>query len=142
MRFDLTKPCDNCPFLKEGGIRVHPERAREIAESQINGEGGGASFACHKTTIGDGNGDLVQGPRSQYCAGALAFAIKVESFNQLLQIASRLGWWDPSAIQPQAIETVFGSVLEMVAGQIERPVPKGRSTNLTRAGKIRKRRTF
>lgn len=45
--FDLKRPCDNCPFRKEGGIRLHPGRAREIARGQIDNPG--MTFPCHKT---------------------------------------------------------------------------------------------
>lgn len=37
MRFDMKKPCDNCPFLRDGGIRLHEERVLEI-------DGGGPSM--------------------------------------------------------------------------------------------------
>lgn len=133
MRFDLTRPCSNCPFLREGGIRVHPERAREIAQGQLNGREE-RTFPCHKTTIdvtitnedGDEEYDKGWGPHTQYCGGAMTFAILLGSYNQTLQIAERLGWWDPSQMEPTAGAGVFRSVLEMMAGQTERPRPRSK----------------
>jgi hypothetical protein len=140
MRTDLTGPCHNCPFKREGGIRVHPARAREIAQSQIEGQG--ATFACHKTTmsdLGSEDGDLVAGPNSQYCGGALAFAAKLDTYNQMLRIAIRLALWDPQQIGAQARAEVFGSVLEMVAAQTPRTMPKSRKPM---KHTIAKRRSF
>lgn len=143
MRFDLTRPCANCPFLREGGIRVHPERAREIAQGQLCGQEE-RTFPCHKTTIDvvdneTGESDLGWGPQTQYCAGALAFATKLDSFNQTMQIAERLSWWDPSQMEPTAGAGVFGSVLEMMHAQTERALPRGKKP-LRKT--IAKRRSF
>lgn len=126
MRFDLTAPCDNCPFLREGGIRVHPERARELAESQTEHQG--STFACHKTTVPDlnGEGDLVETPNSQYCGGALAMSAKLGLYNQSLRIAHRLGLWTPSQMTAEGKARVFGSVLEMITAQTPRPLPRSK----------------
>lgn len=146
MHFDLTGPCHNCPFLKEGGIRVHPARARDFAEGQLAGREGG-KFPCHKTTIetealneeGEPEEVLGWGPQTQYCGGALAFAVQQDSYNQVMQIAVRFGWWDPQQIGPKARALVFDSVLAMVAAQTERTVPRDKRP-LRKT--IPKRRTF
>lgn len=99
MNFDLKKPCSNCPFLKEGGIRLHPGRADDIAGMMLDWDGG--TFACHKTAI-DCEEDEEEGGRkdtryTQHCAGALIYAIKNDNFTQMMRIAGRLGW-DPDAM--------------------------------------------
>lgn len=50
MRFDLTRPCGNCPFRSDEPFYLRPERVREI----LGGGKGKAwwpspSFVCHKT---------------------------------------------------------------------------------------------
>jgi hypothetical protein len=113
--FRLTKPCHNCPFRREGGIRLHPERAREIAHSQIRAVGG--MFSCHKTVHHDDDGEHAPHEKEQYCAGAVAFTINVGSENQLLQVSRRMRMWHPRDIEER--DEVFRSVDEMVAAQRE-----------------------
>jgi hypothetical protein len=36
-KYDLVRPCDNCPFLKTGGIRVRRGRAMDIAIAVLRG---------------------------------------------------------------------------------------------------------
>lgn len=94
--FKLTRPCDNCPFRKVGGIRLHPERAIEIANNAIRAQG--ATFMCHKTVTHDDDGEHAPTDTEQYCAGALAFALNVGSLNQFMRIAMRIRNWNPKAI--------------------------------------------
>jgi hypothetical protein len=116
--FDMKRPCDNCPFRKEGGIRLHPARARQIAKSQIDGQG--ATFPCHKTVNydavdkDDDSGNHAWQRGNQYCAGALNFALNVGSLNQMMRIAARTGW-NPERMQDRS--RCFRSVKEMVSAQ-------------------------
>lgn len=112
MRFDLKKPCSNCPFRIRGGIRLRPDRAEEIAYAAIANPGG--TFPCHKTTIMVDD-DLEEGPDTQYCAGALIFAHKLDSLNQMMRVAERLNLWDGRTMQDQ--DAVFDSLDEMFEAQ-------------------------
>lgn len=105
MRFNLKRPCDDCPFLKEGGIRLRKERARDIAEMMLSRDGG--SFACHKTTEAGGS----EGPE-QHCSGALIFAEKHETATQVMRIAERLQMYDHRKLQGH--DDVFDTLEEMV----------------------------
>ncbi len=113
MHYALTKPCNNCPFLKKGGIPLHPTRVREIAGNK-RGE-----FACHKTTVdvedGEGNSDREATENSQHCAGALIFHEKTGS-TQMMRIAERLGMYDAEAVLKDkvAMASVFDSLSEML----------------------------
>lgn len=142
MRFDLTGPCADCPFLREGGIRVHPTRARDFAQGQLNGHPAG-SFPCHRTTIEtvDAEGEETPGwgPQTQYCGGAMAFAAKQESYNQVLQIAMRVGWWHPGQITPETRERVFDSVFAMMGAPTQRTLPRSKRPPMRSTPK---RRTF
>jgi len=118
MHFDLTKPCDNCPFLKVGGIRLTERRVTEIAGAMLDSQG--STFACHKTTVygstPEGDEDLRAGPQSRHCAGALIFAEKQENATQAMRIAERLGWYNHRAFMADAavVASVFDSLDEML----------------------------
>lgn len=123
MNFNITSPCGNCPFRREGGIRLHPQRAREIAKAAILATG--KAFPCHKTVdydTADENGDTVPSGDESYCAGAIAFALNTRMENQLLRIARRLGMWKPRDIKNRA--EVFRSVSEMISAQLDRKVSR------------------
>ena len=111
MRFDLKKPCKNCPFLKPSVQPMNKgwlskERAQGIIDNLLHQ---GGTFPCHKTTNidDDFNYDVefeseeaareaeteawhrnVSG--SQYCAGALILMLKCGNPSQMTQIAQRL----------------------------------------------------
>lgn len=93
MRFDLKKPCKDCPFivgsstnrtLAEGRIT---EIVKDITEEN-------ATFSCHKTI----NYDERDMSTEQHCAGALIYAKKSGKPNTMLQIAERFGIYDPREI--------------------------------------------
>lgn len=75
MHTDLVKPCEGCPFRRDGtGVKLHPLRVREIAK--IVGKGG--SFICHKTAKHDDEtGEREPHAREQHCAGALMYTLNV-----------------------------------------------------------------
>jgi hypothetical protein len=117
MRFDLRKPCPQCPFRPSAGGYLHPERAREIALAVTEGN---VTFTCHKTISGEiddeDEGIYRPGFGDQMCAGAMAFIEKCGAPNQMLQIAERLGLRDPDRLLPAALDDIYGSVDEMAAG--------------------------
>lgn len=119
-RFKLTKPCDNCPFLKRGGIRVHPDRAREIASYFTDAQGG--SFSCHKTVdYSDDEDDALDGARTagareQICAGGMIFADKQGKANQIVRIMERLGAIDWATLR-QSRARVFDTLTQMLKAQ-------------------------
>jgi len=101
MKWDMQKPCDNCPFLKKGGIRLTEGRVRELAQNILNDQGG--TFPCHKTTVdsGDDECDLVATENSSHCAGALIFALRNGNMTQMMRIAQRLGMFKPDDLMAQ-----------------------------------------
>ena len=114
MRFDLLKPCSNCPFLKKDGIRLMLSRVREIAGAMLSTQG--ATFTCHKTTIEAGDGEIVDGRDARHCAGALIFAESQSTATQMMRIAERLGLYDARKLMAQkaVVASVFGSLKEML----------------------------
>lgn len=107
MNYDMKKPCDNCPFRRKGGIRLHPDRVKEI--STHDGE-----FPCHKTTVDDGDGDLVEHEGSLHCAGFLIFRELTRTPGQMMRICERIGIYDPRKLlrNNPAVSEVFGSLRE------------------------------
>ncbi len=113
MKFDQTAPCGNCPFRREGHIPLRAARVQEIAESQLSSQG--AVFTCHKTTVGDGEGNRVDGPKAQHCTGALIFQLKNDTMTQMVRIAHRVGLFDPEKLMANevAVASVFHDLDEM-----------------------------
>lgn len=111
MNYGMKTPCDNCPFRKEGGIRLHPRRAKEIAT-------GDGEFPCHKTTVEDTaseDGGLVATDNSAFCAGFLIFREKLDHPNQMMRVCERLGMYDARALMENnpAVPEVFDSMEEL-----------------------------
>jgi hypothetical protein len=113
--FELAAPCENCPFLRAGGVRLLPARVREIAGTMLSPAGG--PFFCHQTVdYADDFGAITV--ESQHCAGALLFALRNGSETQIMRQARRLGW-DPAALR--GYERVFDGVDEMLQAAGARP---------------------
>lgn len=110
MHFDLVRPCSDCPFLKDGGIRLRPARAREIADMMLSRDGG--TFACHKTTEAGGS----EGP-VRHCAGALIFAESHKIMTQAMRIAERLQIYDHTKLEES--DKVFVTRSEMLEAQMK-----------------------
>lgn len=113
MRFDLKAPCSNCPFRNDRGpFGLDVKTVREILGG---GEGRdyfpAPSFACHKTVDYDrrasGRGPS---PDEQHCAGVAIILHRERRLNDALQLASRLGLWDPA--QLDMLAPVYNSTAE------------------------------
>lgn len=115
MNYDMTKPCDNCPFRRKGGIKLHESRVEEIATS--DGE-----FPCHKTTVDDegddGESEQIATDKSAQCAGFLIFREKINRSSQMMRICERLRIYDASKFceSNPARGEVYDSLREMLAG--------------------------
>jgi hypothetical protein len=109
--FDLKRPCATCPFLKVGGIRLHKDRAREIAGYFTDAQGG--TFACHSTI--DYNQDE-DNDDEQMCVGGMVFADKQNKANQIVRIMERCGAIDWPTLR-KSRPLVFDSVRQMIKAQ-------------------------
>lgn len=95
MKYTMTKPCPECPFLKGSPLNktLPKSRLREFASGK---------FACHKTAElqedEDGHGQYVGKAESQHCAGALIALEKAGAPHQMMRIAGRLGMYDPTKL--------------------------------------------
>jgi hypothetical protein len=97
MKYQMTTPCDACPFLKEHAKAYGVKRLREFASGE---------FHCHKTGILDeseeGSGDYLPTENSSHCAGALIYLEKRNKPHQMMRICERLGMYDRSKLDMEA----------------------------------------
>lgn len=116
MHFDLKKPCDDCPFLKVGGIRLSLSRVDDIAGPMLSRAG--QTFSCHKTVDYKRRRSRKRRELERHCAGALIFAQKNGNQTTPMQIAERLGLYDPAVLMTaENVDAVFDNLDEMRAGQ-------------------------
>src|SRR5678815_547090 len=91
MKYTMTRPCHECPFLLGSGFTYH---------SLMQHASG--PFACHKTC------ELVDGTYqarnhdTPHCAGALIFLEKQNRPHQMMRIAERLGMYDHTRLDMMA----------------------------------------
>ena len=113
MNYDMTQPCGNCPFRKQGGVKLSKARIRDIAGMMLDRQGG--TFPCHKTVDYSNDENGRETTKSQHCAGALAFAEKHGNATQMMRIVERLGMYDASKIDDEAKALVWDSKSEWLA---------------------------
>lgn len=98
MDYTMKRPCPECPFRKEGGVRLTRGRIEEIGGGMLHDNS--FTFPCHKTVDYDAEGE---GRRSsndeRHCAGALIFAEKNGTSTQMMRITERLGMYDHTALE-------------------------------------------
>ena len=112
-RFDLVRPCVNCPFRTDVRFHFRRARAEEIVRAVIAGD---LTFQCHKTV--DYSADtLAVGDRPQQCAGALILHEKLGRPNWRFRFAQGLGIYDPARLDMSA--PVVSSVAEFIELQSE-----------------------
>lgn len=108
MSFCNTRPCSNCPFRTDIDFYLPVSRVREIVRSLENDK----SFACHKTTEFDDEGEVLHGKKTQHCAGAAIMLEHMESPNQMMRIMERVGGYDMRKMEMDS--PVFTSGEEMI----------------------------
>src|SRR5262245_45443771 len=98
MRFDLTRPCADCPFRSDRTFGLLPARVREILGNPKGHKWWpAASFPCHKTI--DYSSDRTIIPKTaQQCAGVMAILHREGRPNDAMQLAERMGMWSPSKL--------------------------------------------
>jgi hypothetical protein len=115
MKYDLTKPCDLCPFRND-------EKRLYVAPSTLAGMAAG-EFCCHKTGVVNEEGTAIEPTdKSQHCAGALIMLEKMEQPHQMMRICERLGMYDRRKLDMDA--PVFGSFAEVRKAEKNNPFRK------------------
>lgn len=89
MKYTMTTPCAECPFLKSKKRGYSLQRLRQFASG---------AFPCHKSASlvedEEGISEFHAKDDSVHCAGALIFNEKRDSPNQLMRIMERIGVYD------------------------------------------------
>lgn len=107
MMYDLKRPCGDCPFKREGGIRLDGERIESLTAQLLDWSG--PTFACHKST---GVGGEFPDKEERHCAGALIFSEKHGIATQMTRIAGRLGMYSSTELEDR--DAVFDTAEEML----------------------------
>lgn len=92
MNYDMTTPCDKCPFLKDSGF-TYAELVRHAS----------GEFACHKTCKIKNGVYVPRNSNTPHCAGALAFNENRNAPHQMMRIAQRLGMYDRTKLNMKNI---------------------------------------
>lgn len=95
MKFDLKKPCKDCPFRSDRELNhgwLGKNRAIEIAKSLDD-----YAFPCHKTTQ---QGVKIYNKKEQHCFGALVVLQNEGVFfaNKMMRIAVLYGFIEQEAV--------------------------------------------
>lgn len=93
MKYTMTTPCKECPFLIGSGFTYKSLSAHASGE-----------FACHKACdVEEETGDFVpRNEKTPHCAGALIFLEKQDSPHQMMRICERLGLYDRTKLDMKA----------------------------------------
>ncbi len=84
MNYDMTHPCDVCPFLI--GSNFAWLRLREFSKGE---------FPCHKFCPQNEDGEFVaRNDNTPHCAGALIFLEHRNEPHQMMRISERLDMYD------------------------------------------------
>lgn len=111
MNFNLTKPCKDCPFLKEKSYLTN-ERASEISISLTQDK----TFSCHKTNDSDEEtGEGIETEKSEHCAGAMILLERINRPNQMMRMAERMGFYNYKKLDMTA--HVFESFNDFIKAQ-------------------------
>jgi hypothetical protein len=94
MKYTMTTPCDQCPYLIGSGFTY-----KSLME-HASGE-----FPCHKACdLDEDEGVYVEkdNGKTPHCAGALIFLEKQNRPHQMMRIAERLGMYDMTKLDMNA----------------------------------------
>lgn len=100
MKFDLLRPCRDCPFRVDRPGYLHAARAQQIIDGLLADDM--EWFGCHKTTEhrddDEGYGERICVEATQQCAGSLILLWRLRQLNVVTRIAVALGMIDLDAI--------------------------------------------
>lgn len=86
MKFDMKKPCKDCPFVV--GSATNETLAEGRIESIVDDLRNDMSFTCHKTLYTE------KKVEEQHCGGALIFLERENRPNQIMRMAERIGLYN------------------------------------------------
>jgi hypothetical protein len=111
MRYDLHRPCADCPFRRENGIRLSRQQAHSLLSSFVERQP--VVLPCHKTTTMRSDGVPELAPDTQHCAGLFVlWQVKYKQQTAHMIAAQESGLYDPSALQ--GADEVVDTMTEML----------------------------
>lgn len=120
MKFDLCRPCAECPFRTDRPGYLTRASAQSITDALIQHD---QTFACHKTVDYSATDAGEVTSDSQHCAGALLLLERLHRPNQMMRIAERPRCYDRSRLDANA--PVFSNATSFVnhhaRAQIRKP---------------------
>ena len=96
MKYTMTSPCGQCPFLKSMSHGFPIRRLKEFASGE---------FPCHQTASiveEEGFSEYHANDKSIHCAGALIFNEKRGTTHQMMRICERLGMYNAAKLDMNA----------------------------------------
>jgi len=116
MKFDLVRPCAQCPFRRDVAPFLTVGRVVELEDALVRQQ---QTFACHKTVDYDNESDehdedgepIDFSDDEQHCAGAMILLEKLDKPNQMMRIAERIGRYDREKLDMNA--PVYSTFTEM-----------------------------
>lgn len=103
--FRLKRPCENCPFLKEGAIDLEPGRLQGIIDDLLGNDM--STFQCHKTVhhpktggTWTDDGDYEASGKECMCAGAMIYLEKAGRPTVGMRLGSAIGIYDSRELKP------------------------------------------
>ncbi|KVD52832.1 hypothetical protein WI87_26260 [Burkholderia ubonensis] len=110
--FKLRRPCENCPFRKNGAIQLAPGRLAGIIKHLVRDDHG--TFQCHKTVHNqhtggewDDDGNYVASGQESMCAGAMIYLEKIGRPTVGMRLGRVLGLYDSERLLPS-----FGDIID------------------------------
>lgn len=110
MKYDLKKPCRDCPFIKSTNFKFTRAKAHGIAT-----QNGG--FPCHKTAK-QKRGSFQAERDSQACAGRLIMLERDNQPDQMMRIAERIGLYDRTKLDMKHPD-VFDSIGDFMEARVD-----------------------
>jgi hypothetical protein len=115
MKFDLVRPCAQCPFRRDVAPYLTVERVVELEDALTRQQ---QTFACHKTVDytddHDEDGESVESRpdvEEQHCAGAMILLEHLDRPNQMMRWMERLGLYRREKLDMDA--PVYSTFFEM-----------------------------
>lgn len=113
MKFDLIRPCKDCPFRSDRPAYLSADSVESICTAMIEEQ---RTFSCHKTNVPSEDGiEMLETKDSQHCAGALIFLERLEQPNQMMRWMERLGAYDRTKLDMDS--PVFETMEDMMEAQ-------------------------
>lgn len=108
MKYNMTEPCDACPFLLGSGFTFRALMGHASGE-----------FPCHKACeLNEETGDFeARSDKTPHCAGALIFLEKQNAPHQMMRICERLGMYDRRKLNMAALVGSKPSDYRMMRGK-------------------------